>query len=391
MKYTLKQCTKLGFLFLLFFSLGFNLKNEEVQHKIQVIHPGKDLSKPIETILVERLNQNNETLEFYITEESVICSDNTCKIVPVNIFWDKFGAYKRIELEGNAYLEKIKGVEFTERDYLKLDSILRNKNSALADYNINEIIDKNTKNRQDLGVDGVTGATIISIDESETIVGATLTCYTLWHWINGDVPQIIKDITAKKLTKEELVALLDYTDDRKIIAIEELTERQVFCKEVSNIIIKEISSENIGYRKKAFAYINKLPKDLHFEVLREIFNEKDDKIRFKALYLVKDSPFEFPKKFAIFLSKDIVEKENPKEINKLLDIFQEKEIAFKATNKEIIKLLDVKNFSNAHRSYDFLKEKKLTGKRKKAFTEFYNKNKERLEQVDRNIWSSSQK
>lgn len=205
MKKNIKHIKNIVYFLLLFFSFGFKPETKEIKHKIQVIHPGKDLKEPVETILVERLNKNNKTLEFYVNVESVICSDNSCKIVPVNIFWNANGEYNRIELEEGGYLEKIKGVEFNEADYLKLDGILKNKNSALADYDINEIINKNNKSKQqgfnfnfNADFDAVSGATIITINESETIVGATLTSYTLWHWVNGPIPQIIKKIMVEK-------------------------------------------------------------------------------------------------------------------------------------------------------------------------------------------------
>ncbi|OSY89330.1 hypothetical protein WH52_01445 [Tenacibaculum holothuriorum] len=390
MKNYIKHITNIGFFLLLFFSFGFKSETKEIKHKIQVIHPGKDLKEPVETILVERLNKNNETLEFYVNVESVICSDNTCKIVPVNIFWDINGEYNRIELEEGGYLEKIEGVEFNEDDYLKLDGILKNKNSALADYDINEIIDKNKKSKQqdfnfnfNADVDAVSGATIITIDESETIVGATLTSYTLWHWVNGPIPQIIKKIMVEKLSQEGLINLLNTSGEKQVIALEEISKRKLFNKAVRNIVVENIASENIAYRKEAFAYIKKLPKAQHFEALREIFNKKDDKIRFKALYLVEDSPYPISQNFSAFLTKNIIEKENQKEIEKLLDIYQGRKKTFSTTNQEIIKLLDSENFSIARNAYEFLKDKALFKTQQKLINKFYNTHKTALENTNK--------
>jgi hypothetical protein len=202
MKYKLRFIkVSLGLLLMLLSSFSFKPKTEEVKHKIQVIHPGKHMDQPIESILVEKLKKNGETLEFLINVESVICTNNTCKIVPVNIYWDKFGAYNRIELEKGDYLEKLDGEEFSKREYRKLDKILKNKKSVLANYNIDEILvaDKATESEEKLkNIDAVSGATILSIPDMETIKGATLTCYTLWHWVNGDVSKRIKEIALHK-------------------------------------------------------------------------------------------------------------------------------------------------------------------------------------------------
>lgn len=389
MKKHIRYIINIGFFSLLFFSFGFKSETKEIKHKIHVIHPGKNLKEPIETILVEKLNKNNETLEFYVNVESVICSDNTCKIVPVNIFWNANGEYNRIKLEEGGYLEKIKGVEFNEEDYLKLDAILKNKNSALADYDINEIIDKNKKSKQqgfnfnfNTDVDAVSGATIITIDESETIVGATLTSYTLWHWVNGSIPQIIKKIMVAKLSQEGLINLLNTSGEKQVIALEEISKRKLFNKAVSNIVVENISAENIAYRKEAFVYIKKLPKTQHFEALREIFNKKDDKIRFKALYLVKDSPYPISEKFSVFLTKNIIELENQEEIEKLLEIYQDRKEIFPTTNQEIIKLLDSKNLSIALSAYEFLKDKTLLKKQRKIINKFYNNHKTALEKTN---------
>lgn len=376
MKKAIVHFISLG-LALLFFSFNFRSEIKEIEHVVAVVHPGKDIKEPVETILTERLTEDGNTLDFYVNVESVICAEGLCKIVPVTIYWNQFGIYQRIDLEENGYLEKYEGEEFTDADYLKLDDILKNKDSALADYDIDEIIDKK---KTDDDVDAVSGATIISIDESETVVGSTLTCYTLWHWVNGELPKIIQDISIKKTSTEHLVNLLNESDAIKLIAVTELNNRKVFNKEVCYNVIENITSENTLYRKKAFTYIKQLSEPQFFNALQRIFNTKENKIRFKALYLVENYSFELSEDFVVFLSKNVVEKENKKEVNKLLDVFQNRNIHFRSVNKEILKLLASEDCSIAKRSYQFLKDKNLSKKDKKKLTTFYNKNKTILEE-----------
>jgi hypothetical protein len=379
MKITIKHISKIGLL-TLFLAVAFGFTNDkDIKHKIYVMHPGLEIKEPIETILTEKRDAQGNTIEFYVTVESVICTDSTCKIVPVTIFWNPIGAYDRIELEDGDYLEKVEAVEFIEEDYLKLDRILRNKNSALADFDIEEITSKNKLKKENPDVDAVSGATIISIDASETIVGATLTSYTLWHWVNGEIPNIIKNFYIQKRSNEDLVSLLESNKELNLLTVDELTKRQAFNETVSHSIIELINSNNNAYRKKAFAYIEQLPEQLHFDAFRKIFNTKDDKIRFKALYVLKKSPFEFSKQFSSFLIDNVIKNENPKAIKKLLDIFDKRDINYKPVDKAIIKLLDAEDMSLTQNAYNFLKDKTLSKKQQKKINVFYNSHKKELE------------
>lgn len=250
MKYFIKS----GLLVLpLFFAFGFNLEPKEISHKIQIVHPGLNEGEPVESVLVERQNEKGETLEFFINVESVICTENKCKVVPVDIFWDRFGRYQRIELQKGTYLEKYEGEKFSRKDYRQLDKVLKNKNSVLANYKIEKITGApdTIQNKESLeDVDGITGATIISIDNTETIKGATLTCYTLWHWVNGGVSQIIREISLKEMDN---IKLVEPDFNEQVTLYEALKER----KSTRSFSSKDISDQDLSNLLWAAAGINR--------------------------------------------------------------------------------------------------------------------------------------
>lgn len=194
----------LGLLFVSILFFGFQPISDikEIEHEILVLHPGKNETEAVEVVLVERQHENGETLAFFMDVESVICTNNKCKVVAVRIFWDIFGNYDRIALEKDIYLEKYNGEAFSDKDYVKLNEILKNRNADLADYSIEEILEVEQANEteDDLqDIDAISGATIAAIAEDQTVKGATLTCYTLWHWANGGVTDIIQSIFFDKI------------------------------------------------------------------------------------------------------------------------------------------------------------------------------------------------
>ncbi len=375
----------IGVFMLLVLSFGFTTSPKELQHTILVNHPGIEGDEPLEYSLTEELSDNGETIHFSLIVESVICTDSQCKVVPVKIYWDNLGDFKRIELQDNVYLEKYKGEEFSELEYLKLDSILRNKNSVLANFKIEEIsVHKQPNENTNPDVDGITGATNEAIPETETVKGATLTCYTLWHWVNGDVVQEIQEISTPKLSRQNLITLLESNSQKQLIALNELTKRQLFEEEVIESIIQTIPKSNALFTLKALTYLNKLPETEYFKVLSNHINQKDDAIRMAMLNSLDQTTFDIPEKIATSICIEICSAQRYEEINYLLDIFEEKEINYSSTNKAVLSLLDSDDFSAAYRGYLFLEDKNLAKKPSKRLKQFYTQNKEEIENAGKN-------
>ena len=124
-------------LFLIFNSVDNQKQFEfnEIKHSISIKHPGEEGT--VEVVLIEVQNKNGLPVEYYMDVESVICLEEVCKVIPVTVFWNNIGEYKKYKLEEGATLEKYEANLFEPNDYKKIHTILQNKNSPLFDFILN--------------------------------------------------------------------------------------------------------------------------------------------------------------------------------------------------------------------------------------------------------------
>ena len=81
--------------------------------------------------LIQKLDSENNPIEYSLWVNSVICQDKTCDVVLVKLNWDAFGRYLFYEVKKGFKLTKLDHVPFTQEDHKKLQKILLNKKSAL--------------------------------------------------------------------------------------------------------------------------------------------------------------------------------------------------------------------------------------------------------------------
>lgn len=186
---------------LVFLCLGFvnvmqsKTTNEKtITHKLEVFHKGLSDSGTTSLLLHQVQNALKHPDYFYANVESVVCGSKVCEIVSVKLFWDALGRFTHYKLANGVNLEKEDGDLFLKEDHQKLHSILRNPTSSLKNLYSGELVEK----VEDNALDALSGATI-NIGEAEVIKGAIWTCYTLWHWANGDVVPYIRKTTAKNI------------------------------------------------------------------------------------------------------------------------------------------------------------------------------------------------
>jgi hypothetical protein len=123
-----------------------------------------------------------------------VCDDGLCRSLILDVYWDLLGNFNRFEVPEFPPLTKWDHLEFTREDYLKLEEILRNKNSVLGTvWDVNTLFDPDTKKISEK-VDAVTGATRETI-KNAVVPGAVYSSYTLWHIVNGEIPIAIQGYT----------------------------------------------------------------------------------------------------------------------------------------------------------------------------------------------------
>jgi hypothetical protein len=123
-----------------------------------------------------------------------VCSDSLCRMLVLDVYWDLLGNFSRFEVPGSRPLTKWDHLEFTREDYLKLEEILKDKNSLLGTVkDVSALFDPATKKISEK-VDAVTGATRETI-KNAVVPGAVYSSYTLWHVVNGEISSGIQKYT----------------------------------------------------------------------------------------------------------------------------------------------------------------------------------------------------
>lgn len=139
-----------------------------------------------------------------------VCEVDKCYAIEAYFYWDAIGRFHHYDTIPGSELTKLDHEPFTHADYVKLNYILSNSNSALASYTKEELV-RDVRNSE---VDGITGATINEIKET-VISGAVYSCHTLWHIAHGSVQDSIQKVT-RKLFDNELVKKLTAKQDQEI-------------------------------------------------------------------------------------------------------------------------------------------------------------------------------
>ena len=343
------------------------------QHKISINHPGE--KGPVNIILHQVLDENDIPVQYYMDVTSVICLEEVCKVIPVRLFWNNLGEYQKYELEKGATLEKYEDDLFDKEDYPKLHTILANSDSPFKEVYIDEIL--KVVDEHDEESDAVSGATALELDEKDTVPGAALTCYTLWHWANGEIVQKIKNITGKVLSENQLKrALKDNNRAYFEIGIKELENRKNFSNSFVDIIVREVLIDET-LCKSTFAYLEKASSKTYFEATKQIFTKGGKGQKLAAIRSLQYSKHQPSTKYLDVLSDEILSMKSFQEVSFFLNLMQTKNPKSKKVTNNVFDLL-TSDFIIARRAYWFLKNQETTASQEEKLNQFYKKHKNSL-------------
>ncbi len=321
----------------------------EIDHKVIVKHPGEEV--PVETILTEIQNKDSTTIGYAMEVESVICLDEVCKEIPVRLFWNDIGVYQKYVLAKDATLEKYEADLFEPEDYKKLHTVLANENSPFKDVAIHQVLTA----VEDDSVDAVAGATALELDEKDTVPGAALTCYTLWHWANGDIIKTIKKKTGESSTNQQLLEFL--VNDNKSyypIALEALVSRNHYASEFIETVIERAANHD-DLIKASIKYLEAAPLEVYTASLKKIFIASEKLQRIAVIRSLQYSKKELPKDYLDSFSNEIGYLKSFQEVSVFLGLMEVKNPNSIQINKALIALMEG-DFLIARRVYWFLGE-----------------------------------
>lgn len=203
--------------------------------------------------IIELLRNNGLTEWFARDFKKTVCLDEKCNMVQLRIYWDGAGNYLKFKIPDNFPLTKTDHTVFRTEDYQKLDLILSDSGSILANMKMEELIVKNA-NEEKEGVDAVTAATKPALKDY-LVRNAAYTCYTLWHTVYGPTRSKILSILEQRADMKYLKTVFKSEKPGYIIwAIDFADNHSQYQAMFQDSIVNQLTSKNEGVSKKAFDY-----------------------------------------------------------------------------------------------------------------------------------------
>ena len=341
--------------------------DNNIEHKVVLHHPGE--KTPVKALLTQVKDKTGFTTEYFMDVESVICLENVCKIIPVRLYWNEIGEYQRYTLEQGATLEKYEADVFATEDYKKLHTILQNKNSPFKEVYIEDIL--TVKNEIADNVDAISGATALELDPEDTVPGAALTCFTLWHWANGEITPIIKQLTATTATNKQLIVFINTkSTTHYTLALEQLTQRNLYQKKYLEAIFKTLKSKKRP-TKPTINYLETATEKDYLKYIKKLFYQGNVEQKIAALKSIAKTDSPTTPLYLDRISSYANTLQSYQEVVALLNMLEDKKHFSEQTANNLIPLLNA-DFLTARRVYWFLSNKKLTNTQNQKVIMFKN-------------------
>jgi len=343
----------------------------EVMHSFDIAHPGIPEKERVPSLLTQVQDDQGSPLEYYMDVDSVVCGDGKCEIIKVRIHWDVLGDYQRYELPWGGNLTKMAHVPFSSSDHEKLQSILSNPASPLATFEIDKV---DVPGQAGQEVDAVTKATPLFYQNS-VVSGAVYTCYTLWHWANGDARRDARKLTEETCTDDLLLQYVGEGSEKlAAFAMEQFAGRGLYGPKYVDAVTARVDAGPGSLAEAASEYFESSLKTkdpgIYYHAMEHLFASGDTQKR--TLYLrsltevTPGGPPEFYDRMADWLPR----LETYFEVHLLLTLLSERAPRSEETVKQALLVLDNKNFLIARRAFWFLKDKQIAAKQQEKVDDF---------------------
>mgnify|MGYP003626638334 FL=1 len=197
---------------------------------------------------------------FYRKVFSPVCFDNKCRPLTVNLYWNITGRYLGFELPDGEFLSKTDHDPFSTEEYEKLNRILANESTPLADIVYNELTVSPNSHGLD-NIDAIATATPQNL-APYVIEGAAYTTFKLWHLIHGPTKNEVQDFTINEISPDLVLKILESpVQVDKIWALEHIDGYVDFTPDLEEKVIGMITGDNYVVIEKALSAINKSQLD----------------------------------------------------------------------------------------------------------------------------------
>ncbi len=227
---------------------------ERVVHRVELADPVFPAKSPQVYELVQLKDRNGDPAEYTLSFRTHVCVDNQCKPVEVTLFWNAVGYFERLEYPPAMPLTKKEHVPFTDEDYVKLDRILKDRNSILGSWAVSYLEQPVPAEEN---VDAVTAPTPVTVQDS-VVEDAAFTTWALWRWANGEIVPKLHNITEQSCSPAYLKRLLK-SEDRRFadFALDYLVEQDRFDPDFADSVFHLLEHGERDQILRALTYLDK--------------------------------------------------------------------------------------------------------------------------------------
>jgi hypothetical protein len=350
--------------------------NPEI-HELRIVHPGDPERRNLKVVLEQHFDKKGEPTAYSTWVDSVICLEKTCEVVKVQLHWDVLGRYQRYNVATGYKLTKLDHIPFTQEDHAKLQRILLDKGSPLREVTKEGLIGKP---KVEEGIDAVTRPTLLTLKDS-VVIGAGYSCYDLWHWANGEVPQILRSLSGQALSLTALEKLLTAKEGTTIaFALDHLTQRKQFGHQTIEKVISSLQNGDTDLVDPALSYLKAAhPEDSdYYKTLTEVLDQSDEEKRVLLLRRLTENDERFPTGALDQLSSVLPKFASHHELHLFLNLVTQNKAESETISRNVAELLFHRKFFVARRAFWYLNDQDLPKDLQSKVDAFKEKHKERL-------------
>lgn len=312
---------------------------------------------------------------FTMDVDSVFCGEGICRKDTVSLYWTELGQYHSYALEEGTELEKGNGHDFEEADYVKLDTVLANTDSELANRYAWELI----KGRIGANtVEAVSGATVI-MPKDHYVGEAVWTSFTLWHYAHGEIVETIRDLSGSHYSESDFVSFLEGKDlDYQAFALEQLRRKGLSSKSVLEGVYALVEKADESLNRELVEFAESQEDVLFGEVLLRYIALGSADLRFLCLDSLAESDRLVDSSFLKRLCTDLSLFDDYQQLTLVLTHLEEHGSLELLGEEQVEALLDNDNFVVAREAYWILLRNEVSEGVKALLNRFYENHHERL-------------
>lgn len=305
-----------------------------------------------DTLFQARSKEGCPVLYFRKIKTSV-CFDNKCRLLDIVLYWNVTGRYLGYELPKGEFLSKTEHEPFKPAEYTRLNELLADPFSPLANFSYEELVPKPATETP--GVDAVSSATAKNVLDY-VVEGAVYTTYKLWHIVYGPAQQEVTALTEKRLSPGFLLKILESPDaSDKLWALNHIRGYVELTPGLQKVVLDFIDNNQFNRAERAINALS--PEALKKDELQLALFGKYETVNYSLKNLIIIKLKEAPRlsdQIKTALAQNL-SSTNGELLTNVLDLFKQHQITDPETVRAVAGLLKSENNFLAQKAYNYLK------------------------------------